>query len=256
MLLSKARAGKSDRYLAEMRYHLERFSRGRMTRPLGAVTSVEIERWLAAQDWSEWTVRGHLLYVRGLFAWAIKRGYVTLNPAASIDVPNRIPTAPAIHTPETVRHVLTTARSHSPGLVRLLAIRYFTGLRSAEAERLTEDAINLNRGFIEVSASNAKTRQRRLVTIQPNLRAWLELGGTLPDQSHQKLIRDHLTKRHKIEWPQNVTRHSFVSYHLAEFQNAAKTALEAGHSEAMLFRHYREVVTPGQARDFWAITPA
>jgi len=59
-----------------------------------------------------------------------------------------------------------------------------------------------------------------------------------------------------VPWPSNVTRHSFVSYHLAHFGSAAKTALEAGHSEAMLFAHYRELVTPEAAAEFWAIRPA
>jgi len=52
-----------------------------------------------------------------------------------------------------------------------------------------------------------------------------------------------------------VTRHSFVSYHLARFENAGKTALEAGHSETMLFGHYRALVTPEAAAEFWAIVP-
>jgi hypothetical protein len=56
-------------------------------------------------------------------------------------------------------------------------------------------------------------------------------------------------------WPANVTRHSFVSYHLAAFENAGKTALEAGHSEAMLFAHYRAVVTETTALEFWALRP-
>ena len=59
----------------------------------------------------------------------------------------------------------------------------------------------------------------------------------------------------KVAWEHNVTRHSFVSYHLAEFQNAGKTALESGHSEAMLFKHYRALVTPTAAAEFWAIRP-
>jgi hypothetical protein len=58
-----------------------------------------------------------------------------------------------------------------------------------------------------------------------------------------------------INWLSNVTRHSFVSYHLARFQNVGKTALEAGHSEAMLFRHYREIVTPESAEVYFSIFP-
>lgn len=47
-----------------------------------------------------------------------------------------------------------------------------------------------------------------------------------------------------------------MSYHLAAFESAAKTALEAGHSEQMLFNHYRAVVTQETALEFWSIRPA
>ena len=59
----------------------------------------------------------------------------------------------------------------------------------------------------------------------------------------------------KVDWVHNATRHSFVSYHLAEFQNAGKTAIEAGYSEQMLFSHYRALVAPAAAKEFWGIVP-
>lgn len=37
---------------------------------------------------------------------------------------------------------------------------------------------------------------------------------------------------------------------------AATTAMEAGHSETMLFAHYRALVTPEAAAEFWAIRPS
>jgi integrase len=135
-----------------------------------------------------------------------------------------------------------------------LAVRYFAGLRSAEAHRIRESDLKLDQGFLEVPASKSKTRSRRLVTIQPNLVAWLALGGELRavgDMTIRKVI-----KLSKVEWVHNATRHSFVSYHLAEFQNAAKSALEAGHSEQMLFSHYRALVSPAAAKEFWGIVPA
>ena len=46
-----------------------------------------------------------------------------------------------------------------------------------------------------------------------------------------------------------------MSYHLAEFQSAGKTALEAGHTEQILFNHYRELVTKEDAAAFWSIVP-
>jgi hypothetical protein len=65
-----------------------------------------------------------------------------------------------------------------------------------------------------------------------------------------------VVRRSGVAWGHNIARHSFVSYHLAEFGNAGRTALEAGHSEAMLFRHYRALVTPAAAAEFWGIRPA
>jgi hypothetical protein len=50
------------------------------------------------------------------------------------------------------------------------------------------------------------------------------------------------------KWPTNALRHIFASYHLAKWQDAAALALQTGHTTtAMLFGHYREVVTPEEA---------
>ena len=118
---------------------------------------------------------------------------------------------------------------------------------------MTEENILLDRGVIEVTAKKSKTRRRRLIAVQPNLRAWLALEGELRAVSPMTVRAE--IRQSKVDWHHNVTRHSFVSYHLAQFQNAAKTALEAGHTEQMLFAHYRELVTPTTAAEFWAIRP-
>lgn len=58
------------------------------------------------------------------------------------------------------------------------------------------------------------------------------------------------------QWPPNALRHSFASYHLAHFRDAAQLALELGHTTTeVLFNHYREVVTPEEAEKYWKIGP-
>ena len=105
------------------------------------------------------------------------------------------------------------------------------------------------------------TRRRRLVTISATLRAWLDWtagqGAALPLRDvWARLVRVKKAVRTVgVPFPANAARHSFCSYHLAHFGNAARTALEAGHSEAMLFAHYRELVTPEAAAAFWTIVP-
>ena len=54
-------------------------------------------------------------------------------------------------------------------------------------------------------------------------------------------------------WPNNALRHSFVSYRVAQSQNVAQTALEAGNSPAMIFENYRELVTKEEAARWFSI---
>ena len=43
---------------------------------------------------------------------------------------------------------------------------------------------------------------------------------------------------------------------MADIQNVAQVALEAGNSPQMIFRHYRELVRAVDAEKWFAITPA
>ena len=252
-LRAKARAGKSDRYLRALRNSLSKFADGRGRTSLGLVSHGEIEKWLDAHDWKPVTQLGYLCDVRTLFNFHIRRGNITFNPANAVENPVCEEPLPSIHAPETVRAALESARRWDLNLCRSLAIRYFAGLRTSEADSLSEKQIGPD--YIEVTAAKAKTRRRRLVTIQPNLRAWLALGGSVEFGDYGNRTR-LFYKASGLLWPHNVTRHTFVSYHLAAFQSAAKTALEAGHTEQMLFSHYRELVTPDAAAEFWQIFPA
>ena len=55
------------------------------------------------------------------------------------------------------------------------------------------------------------------------------------------------------EWRKNALRHSFISYRLAETQNAHKVAIEAGNSENIIFKNYRELVTEKKANAWFSI---
>jgi len=42
---------------------------------------------------------------------------------------------------------------------------------------------------------------------------------------------------------------------VAETQDVAKVSLEAGNSPQMIFKHYRELVQPKEAKAWFAISP-
>jgi integrase len=145
--------------------------------------------------------------------------------------------------------------------VPFIATGAFAGLRRAELERLDWREIDLQAGLIEVTAQNAKSARRRFVKIQPNLAEWLkpyeQASGNVTPAEYRKLLDAARSAAAITDWPQNALRHSFASYHLAHFNDAAALALEMGHTNSnLVFQHYRQVVRPKQAERYWKIAPA
>ena len=75
----------------------------------------------------------------------------------------------------------------------------------------------------------------------------MELTTALPDGTEVKYRR--------AKWKKNALRHSFISYRVAESQDVAKVALEAGNSPQIIFEHYRELVRPAAAKEWFSIVP-
>ena len=50
-------------------------------------------------------------------------------------------------------------------------------------------------------------------------------------------------------------RHSYISYRVAQTQNVAQTALEAGNTPKIIFSNYRELVKPADAVKWFGIEP-
>lgn len=252
---AKEFSGRSHRYLKTLRARLKPLVKSLGKQPVAAITARDLDKWVNSQGWKPKTRSGAVVDARSVFSFAVKRGYLAQNPALGVDKPAVPDAPPGIHTPDQVKRILEIARFADLDVCRCLAIRYFAGLRSSEASALEEGEIGEK--YIEVKAAKAKTRRRRLVRIPANLRAWLDLGGALPlHQVNNRLcwvVKEVLAAG--IPWPRNAPRHCFCSYHLARDKSAAATALEAGHTEAMLFAHYRELVTADQAMEYWQIRP-
>jgi integrase len=144
------------------------------------------------------------------------------------------------------------------------AIGAFAGLRRSEIEQLDWAQVDFESGLIEVKARHSKTARRRLITMQPNLRAWLapyrahRRGPVCPGNLRLRTEADRDRAGLRQNWPTNALRHSFGSYHLAHFKDAAALALQMGNSPDVIFRHYRgsELVRPRAAKNYWQIKPA
>lgn len=257
-LLAKEQDGKSDRYLKDLRFRLKRFCDDFGQRTVASFRTLEIDDWLRGLGLAPQSRNNFRTVLGVFFQYGVDRGYASSNPVMKTAKAKVVDRPVEILTPKQLRDLFKYADAE---LVPYLAIGAFAGLRPAEISRLDWAEVRMDRNLIEVKAAKSKTAQRRLVTIQPNLAHWLAQSVKNEGQVTPKNLRLKLKEAWQAAemkcWPANALRHSYASYHLAKFNDAAALALQMGHADtAMIFGHYREVVRPEDADLYWEIEPA
>jgi integrase len=259
MIAAKTQKGVSNVYLIDLRYRLGAFSNA-FHCDLSSITPDDVAAFFDGLTLSPRSYNNYLRTLRTFFSFAQRHGWLSKEVDLLARVEKRSETrAPVdIFTPALLSAILSHA---SPAISPCIALGAFAGLRSAEIMRLDWRDIERHQGFIEVAAHKAKTATRRIVPITDNLVRWLETaprsGELVWPFSKDRFFKEmhDAAEEAGITWKQNVLRHSFISYRLAILQDVNRVALEAGNSPAMIFRHYRELTTPGQAGTWFAIAP-
>ena len=189
-----------------------------------------------------------------LFRWARTTGLIPDGMTA----PERTHTkvlannAVAIYTPKQFHDLLAVA----PKDWRLgIAIGGLAGLRTEEIAGLRWEDLKLSRKLIEVRAEICKTGKRRLVPIVPALVKVIKASEPCAHKMVTPRERiDNAVKRIRKAggyWIKNGLRHSFGSYRTAAVKSVGQVALEMGNSEAMVRKHYLEIVDSKAARDWF-----
>jgi integrase len=259
LLLAKAADGASKPYIADLKFRLGQLANALGDKPVCEIRTDEIDDWLRGLRVSPISRNNSRRVIVTAFGFAVKRGYATDNPALKTDKAKVVGEAPGILSVSEAARLLEAA---TPDILPYLAVGLFAGLRRAEIERIDWSEIDFESGLIKVTAEKSKTSQKRYVTIQPNLREWLlplrqHTGNVTPQSCFRELFEQARAAAGIDEWPENALRHSFASYHLAHFKNAAATALELGHHDSRItFAHYRELVKPKDGERYWNLFPA
>jgi integrase len=254
----------SPDYLKDLKARLGRFAE-QFKCPVTCIRPDDVLNFLDGLKMRARTRFNYARLLRTLFRFAQSRRFYPkeIDPMEGIEIDFDDNGEIEIFTAAELDRILKAAR---PELIPFVAIGAFAGLRHTEIKRLDWQEIDLERGFIEVKGAKAKTRQRRLVPISENLKTWLsthhkKLGPVIPFVHSSKQLMwlvDDVNKAHPKEtfrWKRNGLRHSFISYRVAEVQSADKVALEAGNSPQMIFKHYRELVRPEEAKLWFSIVP-
>ncbi|HWB58680.1 MAG TPA: hypothetical protein VG733_04275 [Chthoniobacteraceae bacterium] len=260
----KNRKNRSDKHLKGLRSNYDRFAEDYGDVKIHLVRKDTVENWLDDQDnVSAKTRANYLRDLYSLFEFAVEqKSWCAENPCKKIEKPEGEAKDITFLRPNELESLLTLAVEHETSLVAGLALKAFAGLRTSEL--LILDWSKIGDSQIEISASQSKTRRRRLVSISENLKVWLaqyrkEKGPVVslsPNGWHDAIQRTTALADEPLNLPSNVLRHSFCSYHYAKYKNENLTAAEAGNSPAVIFNHYRALVPVRDVDAYWSVLPA
>ena len=123
--------------------------------------------------------------------------------------------------------------------------------------------VDLEGGYIRLTAEVAKTTQARLVKMSGNLRAWLvrwggaREGRVVKNPTAWKRARRRIEEAAGVKWGHDYARHSFATHFFA--LTGDRNALEAamGHTvgSKVLETAYRGLATREEAERYWGILP-
>ena len=242
-----------------MRARLGRFCTEFGERPLAEIGTGALEGWLQRLDVGEQSLVNYRRVVGGLFNFGMKRGWCGKNPASAVEMPRVDETMPAFLTAKSAEALLRTAEAEEPKMAAYFALGLFAGLRpSNELRGLRWENVDLEEGELRVDPATSKRRRTRIVTVGANLKAWLRrYGGTEGPVFYSRRAFRRVVASSGVEWSVDVMRHTFATFHLAMWGDAAKTSLQLGHSGApsVLFNHYRGLARKKEAERFWGIGP-
>ncbi len=260
MIATKDKGKRSKVYLDDLRYRLGAFKRA-FHCDVNALVPDDVARFFDDLKLSPRSHKNFFSALRTFFAFAQRHGWLSKEAdlLARVEEINETPAPVEIFTPSELAALF---KNTPPELATCVALGAFAGLRAEEILRLDWRDTEKSPGFIEVAAHKAKTAARRIVPIFDNLARWLAIaprnGARVWPRSKWVFFKalGRTAGAAEITWKQNALRHSFISYRLAEIQDVNRVALEAGNSPQMIFRHYRELATPEQARTWFSIAPA
>ncbi len=195
-----------------------------------------------------------------LWRWARKQGYLprdAMTEAEQTDAAREGEHTIGVITAKTYGELLEHFRATHPEYLAPLVLAGFCGLRRAEVHHQTWEDVNLERGFVRVTKAKRNTPAHRLVPLAAAAKVWIKhckREGALCDNLAIDRIRD-IGRAAGFELPENCFRHSFISHRVAQTGNVAETALEAGNSPQIIFRHYRELFTKAEGEAWFSLIP-
>ncbi len=252
----------SSRQLRSIRNELEvlkkRFPSGLVSR----FTPEQLTTYLERGNPSLKTYKNRRGLLSTFFKFALQKDWILTNPVEKTPhhrINHRRGSAVTISAEQSTELMAYIEAYKGGALVPHFALCLFAGIRPCirygEISRLRPESVRLDTGTIHIEPEVSKVRMKRLVTIQPNLAAWLKAYplGVFP-----LIPVNSMNTRRKVfakfGLTHDVLRHTFISMFVAKFRSM-EAALQAGNSESIIRKHYLDLKSPAEAEQFFGILP-
>lgn len=259
-LAEKQKAGLRKHTIADARRRCTMFARDHGKRFVFDITLADASAFL--DRWRGISRLNYRTALIAMFNFAVKRGLRVDNPVHAIDRPKLDQKMPEIFTVDEVERLLLHTQARFPRLVPALTIGLFAGLRQNEIDLMDWSQVDLVGKAIRVLPEIAKRRRTRIMDMTDNLLEWLrphhKPAGHLgvPYSVYRRQVGEIMKAAKIKKWPRNGLRHTFASAHFSMHEDAAKTAKALGHmSPALLYDHYRNLMSKQDAEKFWGLLP-
>ncbi len=245
---------------------------------------------LEERGYSPGTMRSWRVLLKSLFRFAAAEWGIETAPAENLGRVKVEAAVPEFLCAEDAEKILRAAERVAPECVCGVAILFFAGVRpfelvgqyalpneteGANGERgqvaggvlggLEWKDVDMDGGFIRLTAAVTKTTQARLVPMSDNLRAWLRCwGGGKKDGRVVKNPTTWKRAKKRIEeaaegarWGHDLARHSFATFHLALHGDRNLLEEAMGHTvgSKVLETAYKGLATRKEAERYWGIMP-
>ena len=249
----KELAGRSRSYLSQLDWLIADFvAKAGRDRLVCDLNLGDIRKWV--YQGSAHTSKTRKSRLSTYLNWCKRQGYtneVLTDRLENITIDAKEPT---VLENADMAKLLEVSRLSDPDFLEYFWLAGALGIRNSECKKLRVDCLKESGAFVEVGASIAKTRSRRLVKCV--VASPLKSGGQIVVGWRKNYRRrfDAIRSASMIkEWDRNVLRHTAASHLLNYYSDENKAASHLGHTPDVLHRSYRGLVTPAQSEEFWAL---
>jgi integrase len=262
-----ANEGATLRHKRTMDSELKKFEARFGDRPIKTLSGNEIKEWLMGLEIAPKTRIKIFGYIRNAYGIAVREGLLDVHPFEKVENFTRNKKSEAPPFPLTAGEAQQLLDAAEPSVLPFIAVGMFAGLRTSERDLIEWKHFILDDAepYIDIPKSISKTGERRLVPVQPALKAFLapfvkKQGRIVPltcngNVAYQNAWERSVKAAGLWPWSEGRLRDSFCSYRYRATGSAEITAEEDGHSVQVMVDRYLKLVTKEAAERFWAIRP-